>query len=113
MPEQKTCSGHGYLIERIERVEAKIGDFEDEISDLRETNAAGKVQITTLFNVIEEIKVMLREYTVEMKAALKTVSEDILKLKNRPADSAEKLKWIIATAAVTGVIGAVVGHIVR
>ena len=88
---------------QIENLQDRVSDLEGQMQDLLSFKARSEIEVKTIFRVLEEVKAMLKEYTVEMKGALAEltlqfntkmgkVEEDVNKLRREPGEVA-KIRW--------------------
>jgi len=88
---------------QIENLQDRVSDLEGQMQDLLSFKARSETEVRTIFRVLEEVKAMLKEYTVEMKGALAEltlqfntkmgkVEEDVNKLRREPGEVA-KIRW--------------------
>lgn len=90
------------LSDDFERLRNDIKDIYDRLSVVEKFSASGGEQIKMIFKILSEIK-----------DSIKDISTTLSILREKPAGNAEKLKWIITTALVSSLAGAVVGFIIK
>lgn len=103
------CTSHDDCARRIDAIETDVEFLKSEVRDLQIGATAKDEQIKTVFNVLAEIKQMLREYTIEMKGALSRLSDDIETVKARPGRFADGA----LSAGIAAIIGAAVMYFIR
>ncbi len=96
--------------QRLTRLEDHDKDHEKRISNLEDVN-----------NKINDINLNIKEIAMTQKGMLDSMKteqeiskkheERLDNLEKKPAESAEKVKWIIITAVITTVISGVVGGV--
>ena len=88
---------------QIENLQDRVSDLEGQMQDLLSFKAKSETEVRTIFRVLEEVKAMLKEYTVEMKGAIAEltmhfntkmdrVEADVNKLRREPGETA-KVRW--------------------
>jgi hypothetical protein len=103
------CENHAELIRRLAEHDTRMDLMEAAIQSLQIGAAAKDEQIKTVFNILGEIKQMLKDYTVEMKGAIVRLSNDIEAMKSRPGKFVDSA----IAAGIAATIGAIIGYIVR
>lgn len=80
----ETCPMHDVFRNDINDLYDKMEHLSKEVSDLREGAAGSREQLKTIFAMLERIEAMLRDYTIEMKATIHSVGDELEAVKSRP-----------------------------
>ena len=65
---------------QLDNLSSRVGTLEEQMQDLLSFQARSETELKTIFKVLEEVKVLLKEYTTEMKSSIAGLS---LQLSNR------------------------------
>jgi septal ring factor EnvC (AmiA/AmiB activator) len=85
----------------IQEHEKRLSKVEDDVKMLNTGQTTLKVQTDTIFTILGEIK-----------SNLQKIADKIETIQLKPANNADKLKWVIVTALCSSSIGALVGFII-
>jgi chromosome segregation ATPase len=94
---------------KLEAHEARLVSLEQVVGDLRDRLARAETHSETIFSVLEEIKLALKEYTVEMKKAISDAMQEINTMKARPS----RLWDTLVIAGITGAVGYMIAQLVK
>ena len=104
---------------QVENLQDRVSDLEGQMQDMLSFKAKSETEVMTIFKVLEEVKTMLKEYTVDMKGAIAEltmhfntkmdrVESDMNKLRSEPGETA-KARW--ETMLTEGIKYAVIGFV--
>lgn len=106
---QDRCQLHDDIARRLLEAESRLDSCELDIRSLHVGAAAKDEQVKTIFAVLAEIKQMLKDYTGEMKDALRTLATDIETMKGRPGRFMDGA----VSAGIAAIVGAMVVYLIK
>jgi len=88
---------------QLENLNERVATLEEQMQDLLSFQARSETEVKTIFKVLEEVKIMLKDYTSEMKKSIAdlamqlstkigNVEEDVRKVREQPGQVA-KDRW--------------------
>ena len=98
------CENHEDCTRRINDTESRMDIIEAVMSELQIGAAAKDEQIKSIFAMLAEIKGMLKDYTMEMKASMFRLAEDIERIKGRPTRLYDGILGTVIAAIIGGAI---------
>jgi len=88
---------------QLDKLDSRVTVLEEQMNELQIFQARSETEVKTIFSVLEEVKSMLKEYTVEMKKSIAelglqlntrigTVEASVSKLEKEPGMTARE-RW--------------------
>lgn len=113
---------HQKIAQDIELINKRLNNHSDRLDSLEKDGVGSKKDIENIFELLKKLeasvekiadKLELLERSAVNATKLKQLEEEVNQLKCKPADNAEKFKWIIITAITSSCITALIAFLIK